>query len=82
MLVIGFIVVIGTIIIRLSGLPSSSETVESSIALPEGTIIQHVDVDERTVSFMTGEPGAELLLVYDAKSGALLRRISVSRQSP
>lgn len=82
MLVIGFIVVIGTIIIRLSGLPSSSETVESTIELPQGATISQVDVDERTVSFMTGEPGAETLLVYDAKSGALLRRVNVSRQTP
>jgi len=86
LLVVGFVVVISTIIIRAVKLSDRPETADSAaallkeVAIPAGSEVAGVTLDGNRMAVRVRGAGGEEILLFDARSGALSARIRLKPQ--
>lgn len=78
-LIVGFLVIVGTIVIRLGVFGGDSGPVTAErFALPAGEIVA-TGQGQGTVLFVLRDEGGERLLIYDAGTGALRSATPIER---
>lgn len=80
-LMLGIVTIAATIVIRLGfGGDAASGVAAEGLVLPAGEIISTGQGDGTVLFVVRGDDGAEVLYVYDAKSGAQLSETQVNRE--
>lgn len=82
-LIVGVLSIVIVLVVRIANEPSATKVTEigaDQVAIPAGAEIIAVGATAGSLTVAVREGGAEALLVFDPKTGDLVKRVAIGRE--